>query len=48
MMRLPDDFWAVNEEDEKVGLLQLVAAFLTFAFLLAVILAGVVLVWALR
>jgi len=48
MTRLPPDFWAVNEDDEKVGILQLLAAFFTFALLLAVILGVVVLAWSAR
>jgi hypothetical protein len=46
MTRLPDDFWAVNEEDAKVGILQLIVAFLTFGLLLAAFLGIILLIWA--
>jgi hypothetical protein len=39
------DEWS-TEADEKVGVVQLIAAFLTFAFLIAVILGGAVLIAA--
>jgi hypothetical protein len=47
-MKLPDDFWAVNAEDEKVGIVQLVVAFLTFALVLGAILGIALLAWAAR
>jgi len=45
-MRLPDDFWSVNEDDAKVGVVQLIAAFLTFGLLIAAFLGIILLVWA--
>jgi len=48
MTRLDDDFWSVNEDDEKVGPLQLIAALLTLVFVVGVIIGGGFLVaaWA--
>ena len=45
-MRLPDDFWAVNEDDATATLGGLIAAFFVFALFFGAILSIVVLVWA--
>lgn len=43
-MKLDD--WNVSEDDERVGFVQLLAAFLTFSLLLVAILGVVVVTWA--
>jgi hypothetical protein len=48
-MKRPSDYlddWTVSEEDEKVGIVALIAAFSVFAMILGVILLGAVIVAA--
>lgn len=43
-MRLDD--WTVTEDDEEVGIVQLVVAFLTFGLILIALFGLVILTWA--
>jgi len=50
-MKRPSDYlddWTVLEEDERVGIVALIAAFVTFALFLVVILGLAMLLWAAR
>lgn len=45
-MKLPDDFWTVNEEDEHVSLAGLIAAFAVFALLLIAVFVYTLFAWS--
>ena len=46
MNRLPDDFWTVNEDDERVSLAGLIAAFATFTLFLIAVFVYVLFAWS--